>query len=281
MTKNEFLQNFKYYNFIVLKDKYIVNRKPLYITLLTEEEDNRIKFKNVDELLKYELDGESILSIITKLDTLGDMVLDGGRGASSASSGIQTFKFGHAASGNGKGKLPSASGNRKGKLPSAPNPLVAEANTRIKTKSQSSALKWFGDKYKNSGIEFAVEVDDNGFVHQHIRGNETSVNIKSSDRRRKGVRNTMIYHNHPSGSAFSDMDLLSTASDRNSRGIVAAGKKYNYIFKKRDGGKFKAAAFTKAVNNATLRGKDYNEAVHNWLKANQKKYGYTYKREEV
>lgn len=266
MTKNEFSFIFKNYNFIVLKDNYIINRKPLYIT--TFNSDEKIKFKNVDELFNHKIENTTIGDIVKELDTIGDIVLTGGRGAGSIS-GSQTYTFGHAAGGSGH------------PITSAPNPLVAEANTKIKTKTQGNALKWFSNTYKNSDTEFAVEVDDNGFVHQHVRGDKTSVAIASSSRRRKGVRNTMIFHNHPSGGHFSDNDLLSTSIDRNSRGIVAAGNKFNYIFKKQQGNKFKASQFAKAVKSAKMKGKSYDDAVHNWLKNNQKKYGYTYTREAV
>lgn len=37
-----------------------------------------------------------------------------------------------------------------------------------------------------------------------------------------------------------------------------------------------AGAFVKAVNSAQLSGKDYNDAVSKWLKANQQKFGYKY-----
>lgn len=48
----------------------------------------------------------------------------------------------------------------------------------------------------------------------------------------------------------------------------------NYILQK--GNHFKANAFVKAVNNAHLKGKDYDDAVDRWLKANAKKYDYKY-----
>lgn len=42
------------------------------------------------------------------------------------------------------------------------------------------------------------------------------------------------------------------------------------------GGHFNASAFIKGANSAKLSSKDYNDAVSRWLKANQKKYSYTY-----
>lgn len=103
-----------------------------------------------------------------------------------------------------------------------------------------------------------------------VEGNKSSVRIGSRG------RNTIILHNHPNGGAFSDADLISTAMDRQSSAIVASGKKYDYIFKK--GTHFKSNSFVKAVKTATMSGKDYDTAVNNWLKKNQKKYGYKYSR---
>ena len=83
----------------------------------------------------------------------------------------------------------------------------------------------------------------------------------------------ILVHNHPSGGAFSDSDLLSTAQDRSS-GIVATGKNGSYIFRK--GKNFNASGFARAVKNATMMGTGYDDAADKWLKANQSKYGYSY-----
>ena len=88
----------------------------------------------------------------------------------------------------------------------------------------------------------------------------------------------MILHNHPSGGHFSDADLISTAMDGRSKGIVATSGKAQYTFEK--GTHFKANAFTKAVKNATLKGTSYDDAVDKWLKANSKKYGYKYTKQK-
>ena len=81
-------------------------------------------------------------------------------------------------------------------------------------------------------------------------------------------------HNHPGGGAFSDSDLL-YAARTNTEGIAAIGKKGDYYFRKK-GGHFKGGQFARAVKNARPRGKDYDDAVRNWLTKNQKKYGYTF-----
>lgn len=50
----------------------------------------------------------------------------------------------------------------------------------------------------------------------------------------------------------------------------------DYYFKKT--GHFKSAAFERAVKNAKMKGKDYNDAVRNWLgdKERQKKLGFRF-----
>ena len=93
-------------------------------------------------------------------------------------------------------------------------------------------------------------------------------------------------HNHPAlgWPNFSKEDVINTALGTR-RGIVAVSTKEGrneitakyagtYTFVK--GGHFDVNGFVKGVNTAKLAGKDYNDAVNRWLKANQKKYGYTY-----
>ena len=126
-----------------------------------------------------------------------------------------------------------------------------------------------------SDHEFAYEVDADGYVHQYIEGATSSVAISASAKVGKGQK-TMIIHNHPSGGAFSDSDLISASMQTRAKGIIASGKNHDYKFEK--GGHFKANSFIKAVKTAKMKGKDYDDAVDKWLKANQKKYGYTYTR---
>ena len=166
-----------------------------------------------------------------------------------------TFKFGHAPHGRG-------SGNDVKDLP-------AKLNVRIPIngKSPERALEEFRKLHALSSTEFGVTVDPQGFITQYVRGGATSVGIW-------GKKGEMVYHNHPSGGAFSDSDLLSTAMSAE-KGIVASGKNGDYIFVK-NGGHFKAAAFMKAVRSAKMKGTSYDDAVDKWLTANQKKYGYTY-----
>ena len=250
------IEHFRYLfnrlNGFYLKKHIIVFRKPLEIW--NEQTGESVNFKSVDELLDYEIDGETVRKIIESQETLYVPPLEGGRGAGG---GEKTFKFDHARDG-GKDKSKSL--------------LPAYANTRIKSKTLEGAMNEFQRRFKNSDHEWAYEVDEQGYVHQFVEGNKSSVRISSRG------RNTMILHNHPSGGAFSDADLISTSMERNSKGIVASGRKYDYVFTK--GTHFKANSFVKAVKTAKMKGKDFDDAADKWLKKNQKEYGYKYYRKK-
>lgn len=196
----------------------------------------------------------------------------GGRGASS--NGNKHFKF--AGGGGGDNK------------PSKQYP-PAIANGRIKSKTVEGAMTEFRNRYKDADHEWAYVVDKQGYVYRYAEGGKSSVapgfskDHRSRDRReREEFRDNhsraelTILHNHPGGSAYSKQDLRVTARDTRIKSIVASGKDYDYVFVK--GTQFKGNAFNKMLDNATLTGKDYNEAVHNWLTKNQKKYHYKYYR---
>lgn len=239
-----------------LTEKVRLFRKP--IEIWDEETGESVKFKTLDEALEHKIDNLTVREIIERMDKPYIPALSGGRGASSGSGG--TFKFNHA---NDKGS------GFQSELP------PALANTKIKAKSLDGALEEFKRNHLDSDHEWAYEVDGNGYVHQYIEGSRSSVAIGSNAKVARGQK-TMIIHNHPSGGAFSDSDLLSTAMDRRSKGIIASGKKYDYKFEK--GTHFNASAFTKAVKSAKMKGKDYDDAVDKWLKKNAKTYGYKYSR---
>lgn len=259
MRIEHFRYAFKRLNGFYLKDHIILFRKPL--ELWNEVTGESVTFKTLDEVLEYELDGEKVKDIIERTDTLYLPPLNGGRGAGNGTQ--KSFKFGHA--GGGGGGTPD-----KQLLP-------AKANTKIKSKTLAGAMKEFRDKHGASNHEWAYEVDDNGYVHQYVEGKAHSVAIGSRAKVGKGQR-TMILHNHPSAGHFSDADLISTAMDGRSRGIVATGTKATYIFEK--GTHFKANSFIKAVKNANMKGTSYDDAVDKWLKSNSKKYGYKYTKQK-
>lgn len=240
-----------------LTPSVIMFRKPL--ELWNEKTGESVQFKTVDEALEHVLDGVKVRDMILAAEHLHIPRLEGGRGASGGGEG--EFKFSHA---DGRGQ-----GNNSTPL------LPAYANTKIKEKSLEGALAEFKRNHMLADHEFAYEVDSNGYVHQYVEGARSSVGIGANAKVRKGEQ-TMIIHNHPSGGAFSDSDLISVSMQGRAKGIIASGKNHDYKFEK--GGHFKASQFIKAVKNAKMKGKDYDDAVDKWLKANQKKYGYKYSR---
>lgn len=233
--------------FYLDKEKEVfVFRVPL--SIWKSDTDETVDFADIDELLAYNYEGRTVGDIIA-----GMVSLDISLGGSVGGEGNKTFKFNHARD-NGKDKTKDL--------------FPAYANVRIKSKTLEGAMQEFHERFKNANKEWAYEVDPQGYVHQYKEGNKSSVSISGKN------KDNMILHNHPSGGAFSDSDLIS-ASLGNEKGIVASGRNGDYIFQK-NGGHFKAADFVKAVKRAKLVGKSYDDAVDKWLKANQKKYGYRY-----
>ncbi len=233
-----------------LNDHFILFRKPLEVYDL--ETDKSFSYKTLDEALRHVIDGITIAEIIRNAtpDSLFSLVLDGGRGGDSDG---WEGGFSHA----------DDKGNEKDK---SWEDFPARANHQIRAKNTEEALKAFRRLHVNDDYESAFSVDANGYVTKYVHGNAHSVSIV-------GNKGDMVYHNHPSGGNFSDADLIST-SLTHERGVVASGKHGDYIFTK--GTHFKANAFVKAVRNAKLKGKDYDDAADKWLKRNAKKYGYTY-----
>lgn len=258
------IEHFRYlfnreFDVFYLTENIAICKKPFNIW--NKETGESINFKTLDEVLKHKIGNKTVKDIILKMDKPYIIPLNGGRGASSGSGGNKTFSFNHASGGGGGGNDES--------LP------PAIANTKIKSKSLEGALSEFKRNHLLADREFAYEVDSNGYVHQYVKGDRHSVAIGSAAKVGRGQK-TMIIHNHPSGGAFSDADLLNTAADRRSKGIIASGKKHDYKFEK--GTHFKAQEFSKAVRTAKMKGTDYDDAADKWLRANQKKYGYKYSR---
>ena len=175
-----------------------------------------------------------------------------GRGSSKAGGGNR-FKFGHAGGGGNGTTTPD---------------LPARMNTKvdIRNKNPEAVLDAFRKLHANDNYESAVTVDENGYVTQYVHGGATSVNIM-------GRKGEMVYHNHPSGGAFSDSDLISTAQSPE-KGIVASGKNGDYIFIKSRG--FDGPKFVAAIKKAQMYGTSYDDAVDRWLSNNQRRYGYKY-----
>lgn len=251
MTREQFINLFSdevgANGFYLMEDVFIF-RDPL--SLWDSISGEEAVFNDFDELLSYKYKGKALEDYISEMEELL-IRLDGSVGES----GNKTFKFNHADGGNGEDETEVL--------------FPAYANVRIKSKTLEGAMDEFHERFANANREWAYEVDEQGYVHQYIKGNKTSVAISGTN------KNNMILHNHPNGGAFSDSDLISVSLG-NEKGIVASGKKGDYIFQK-NGGHFKAAEFIKAVKTAKMKGKDYDDAADKWLTANQKKYGYKYK----
>ena len=175
------------------------------------------------------------------------------------SSGKQrTFKFTGMGEGNGKDKTHSL--------------LSAKLNVQIKYRTPEGAMRKFQKIHGNSDHEFGAVIDGQGFVHKYVEGNPTSVSIS-------GGKNQIVLHNHPGGGAFSKADMLSFSRD-GAKGLVASGSKYDYVITKTSHWDKYSEAFEHAIKTAKIQGKDYDDAVHRWLRANQRKYHYKYYRKK-
>lgn len=178
--------------------------------------------------------------------------LNGGRGASSGSrQGFGSAGRGQAGEGSGRPLFP------------------AEFNNQGRFVSQDETIKRFMDKYKDSPIEYAISVDNQGFVHHAASGRTTSVELPTIG------KGHMIVHNHPSGGNFSSVDLKTTALLKQAKGIVATTPTGAHRFTK--GNNFNARGFEKALRNASWpKSMGYDKRAAHWLKSNAKKFGYTY-----
>ena len=78
-------------------------------------------------------------------------------------------------------------------------------NVHTKNASPEQTLDMFRKLHVNDNYESAFTVDEQGFVTRYVHGNPSSVAIS-------GSAGEMIYHNHPSGGAFSKNDLLNVST---------------------------------------------------------------------
>lgn len=199
----------------------------------------------------------------------------GGRGSSSSTGqgqGVLVFAGTRARGGK---RIINASDTRGNDLPARMNVL-----TSAKSRSVDSIAKAFGRKTLNALREYSGAIDEQGFVHKFSKGSETSTPHLS-------IKNGYSIHNHPTfdkngksvaWNAYSKQDLVNIARDTLAKGtiVVANGNRMMYKFEKTKS--FNAKKFIREIGQGRAKGKDYDEQVHNWLKENQKKYGYKYTR---
>lgn len=197
----------------------------------------------------------------------------GGRGSSS-SGGQGALVFSGQRARGGK-RIISASDTKGNDLPAKMNVL-----TSSRFRSVDSIAKAFGKKTLKALREYSGAIDEQGFVHKFATGGKSSTPHLTID-------NGWSIHNHPTfdkngktvaWNAFSKQDLVNTAKDTNTRGtiVVANGNRMMYKFEKTKN--FNMKKFINEIGKGRAKGKNYDEQVHNWLKQNQKKYGFKYTR---
>lgn len=254
MQINDFKRDFARLNGACVTARVVLLREPLELYDLRSGE-TITAFGSLDDALAYVLNGHTLASYVRKWGGIPLPVKNGGGRSSSLDA--WTGGFSHA-TGDGKGEM----------VPDLP----ARMNVTLSVnRTPEDTLRAFHTAHANDEIEHGVTVDEHGFVTSYVHGTNTSVAIW-------GREGEMVYHNHPSGGNFSDTDLLSTSMGAE-KGVVASGKYGDYIFVKTQ--KFNASGFIKALKGAKLHGKDYNDAANKWLRANQKRYGYSYRFEKA
>lgn len=234
------------YNMVELNDTYIMFKQPGNTWELWNsdtDESEQIKDLESNELAK------------NLIESLDDIVFDveGGRGASGT--GANKYDWRDDAGRPGKTK----------------NDFTSRMNNKIKTKTENDAIAVFRKKHGVSDKEHLIQIDKNGFVHTYSHGGKGAVGLPN--RIHKG---STLVHNHPNNSSFSPADMLALAGTKAKSIVATHNGGYRKVTK---GTHFDAVGFTKAVATARkngLHGKDGNAAVDNFLKRNQKKYGYKF-----
>lgn len=265
MQKSTFRYYFKRLGGVYVTDSVVLFRKPLQLYNLAT---NSViaDFKNLDEVFAFRTGSKTLGQIIESWKQILFPVDCGGRGGGSG----MGFNGKWPSSGNGGGNDETTAD-----LPARMNVKISGAS-----RSYEDMLREFIKAHGSAGEEHGIVVDSAGFVSKYRHGNAGSISGLN------GTQNEIAIHNHPTGGwpTFSKEDVVNTAMGSR-RGIVAvsttAGRgeesaKYAGTYSFVKGQHFNASGFVKGVNSAKLSGKDYNDAVSKWLKANQKKYGYTY-----
>ena len=264
MQLDKFRREFKRLNGVYATDKVVLLRNPLELFDLATGQ-TIATFKSLDEALAFEIDGKTLEQRVSAWTEIVFPVEHGGRGGGSG----MGFDGGWPSSGNGSGK----------------DETIADHPARMNTKlgvnrTYDDLVRAFAEAHGSADEEHGVVVDAYGFATKYRHGNAGSISGLS------GNGTEIAVHNHPKDGwpTFSKEDVINTAMGTR-RGIVAVSSKQGrsaetakyagtYSFVK--GTHFNASGFVKAVNRAKLSGRDYNDAVDKWLRANQRKYGYKY-----
>lgn len=264
MQIEKFKSDFKRLNGVYATDKVVLLRDPLELFSLATGK-TIATFENLDEALAFEIEGKTLEQRVSAWTEITFPVERGGRGSSSG----MGFSGGWPSAGGGGGSDDTT------------DDFPARMNVKVNVqRSYADMLRAFTEAHGSAAEEHGVVVDEYGFATKYKHGNYGSISGLTGNGREIAI------HNHPAHGwpNFSKEDVVNTALGTR-RGIVAVSTKAGrsedtakyagtYTFVK--GTHFNASAFVKGVSNAKLSGKDYNDAVSRWLKANQKKYGYTY-----
>lgn len=266
MQIEQFKRDFKRLGGVYITEKVVLFRKPLELYNLATGK-SIATFSSIDGVLAYDMGGKTVADIIADWKEITFPIEHGGRGSGSG----MGFSGGWPSSGS----LGGGNDETTADLPARMNVKLSGAS-----RSYADMLREFTKAHGSANEEHGIVVDEHGFVTKYRHGNAGSISGLT------GNGKEIAIHNHPAAGwpTFSKEDVINTAMGTR-RGIVAvsstAGRgedsaKYagTYTFVK--GARFNASGFVKAVNGAKLSGKDYNDAVHKWLKANQKKFGYSY-----
>lgn len=252
---------------ITLLDKYILfNNYELY----NEETHDSIYFNSYEKALDFEVEGKSIRQIIEEKENT--IEIDEGQGSTHVKRGGKLF--------GGKG---SRSGGRSSEAINPLPPAYINTLTSSRFKSVDKTAKAYGKNFLEADREYGGLLDDNGFAEKYVKGQPTSVqhlerkgaySIHNHPVKKLSAKNkNMIYYNAPS-----------TADVRNwalgvGKGTIVVSSGNRTMYKLTKNSHFNAKDFIKGMNKAKSTGsKNYDKDVDNWLKANQKKYGYKYNR---
>lgn len=264
MQIERFKHDFKRLNGVYATEKVVLFRNPLELYNLSTGKVIA-SFRDLDEALAFEIDGVTLEKRIAAWTEITFPVEHGGRGSGSG----MGFSGGWPSSGNGNEKDRSTSD------------FPARMNVRLGTaRTYEDMVRAFTQAHGDALEEHGVVVDEYGYATTYRHGNKGSISGLTGNGREIAV------HNHPFDGwpTFSKEDVVNTALGTR-KGIVAVSTtkgrgeetaKYAGTYSFVKGHRFDAAGFVKGVNSAKLSGKDYNDAVSKWLKANQRKYGYTY-----
>jgi len=183
--------------------------------------------------------------------------------------------MGGRGSGSGRKRAFAGFGGYGGKNISQPDSIIkANSGTHLLHSPETALEKFISMHGNDTAQEHAFTVGEDGFVYGYSHGAAREVMPAGN------LRNRIVYHNHPSGHAFSGQDLLSMAAT-GAKGVVAhAVGKGSHILTVNNPKRFARVSdeFQRAVRNASIPEKmDYDQGVAYWLNKNSKRFGIKYR----